>query len=914
MNDSNISDIITINNSPTQCFLSLENRARYKLIQRYNKPLSYHDVKMINDILYNEKTHYVEAFKEYLIYEDYNEFLKRFYKKYEINIKLPKILIFYEKYSKIYANYTAIPESKYMYKNIKRKQKMIDQMQNNDINSEFESSEESNEDISNTVFSSRVINSIYNKSMNTFNKSENSKNTEQSINDFLEKINNIENDVKNKASKNDLNLLNIEGNQHKFNKMRNNFLKNKNKTPPKSIKINNGNENKNLDIQINYMKKTSQKKNSNLQNKNNVNNNANNKNNYNNLIFINSYTCKTKHNLNTFKNNNSIGNYINICNNTFNNNFHSNNTFNGHYYFKTNTNFPKQQLSSATIKQNLINNSNNNITEQKSNMSLTNINNNYSNINNINNNQKYKLSLRETLFKLDKLILSTNSSNSPRLLNDNPFPTSSNKTNIFNNKNNIKHSLIKKKEKSESQKIKKDLKAKVSGLSSHKIMNAKKIRSNLLYHNYNSMGANLTFLSNNKFIEKNKIKNMYNKFSQKINNNKYNDNTPSNIKKPESHRNYYHSRVLSGNNSCNKNKANKVNISNNKNLNNNKNYKITVGNNKHQGIKIDSKKISFPCSPSSSNTSSKFYFQSQITSRKSSINKKKNTKLIKETNKKKVVNNFNIVNNIHDNSTQINIFTGKELYKSLRFQNKSLFNSASISPSNISPKSPYTPSIGHGNQKNKKQLSINKNLLDNNANKTNLKSNNKGKDKPIKHNLDFKKIINNQLIENEKAIVSERLITNNKKLFEKLGKYFIHNRKEKSITNAKYNNKKINSIKKSNNKNINNIKNKNSEYTRLINKIINHRFIKNKTNNNTPIKTRYIPCSTKNHVKAPSICLSSTEYENQMIKVNKASKGNNIKYNNIISNLSDLKNFGFEDGNKLLINSERNKISKIVFK
>ena len=185
-----------IKKSPLKYFISLENRARYKLIKRYNKPLSYHDVKIINDILYNEKTHYVEQFKEYLIYEDYNEFLKRFYKSYEISIKLPKILIFYDKYSKIYANYTVIPESKYMYKNIKRKQKMIDQMQNNGINnSEYEEDEESNEDISNTVFSSRVINSIYSKTITTLNKNENDGNTEQSINDFLDKINLIENKV-----------------------------------------------------------------------------------------------------------------------------------------------------------------------------------------------------------------------------------------------------------------------------------------------------------------------------------------------------------------------------------------------------------------------------------------------------------------------------------------------------------------------------------------------------------------------------------------------------------------------------------------------------------------------------------------------------------------------------------------------
>lgn len=40
---------------PLKYFDNLENRARYKLIKRYNKPLSYHDIKIINDILYNEK-------------------------------------------------------------------------------------------------------------------------------------------------------------------------------------------------------------------------------------------------------------------------------------------------------------------------------------------------------------------------------------------------------------------------------------------------------------------------------------------------------------------------------------------------------------------------------------------------------------------------------------------------------------------------------------------------------------------------------------------------------------------------------------------------------------------------------------------------------------------------------------------
>ena len=84
----------------------LEERARKELIKRYEKPSYFYNAKMINDILYNEKTHYVEMFKEYLLYEDYNEFLRQYYHKTLVKIKLTKILNFYEKYSKIFPNYT----------------------------------------------------------------------------------------------------------------------------------------------------------------------------------------------------------------------------------------------------------------------------------------------------------------------------------------------------------------------------------------------------------------------------------------------------------------------------------------------------------------------------------------------------------------------------------------------------------------------------------------------------------------------------------------------------------------------------------------------------------------------------------------------------------------------------------------
>ena len=36
---------------------------------------------------------------------------------------------FYEKYSKVFANYVVLPENKYMFKNIERKQRLQDEIQ-----------------------------------------------------------------------------------------------------------------------------------------------------------------------------------------------------------------------------------------------------------------------------------------------------------------------------------------------------------------------------------------------------------------------------------------------------------------------------------------------------------------------------------------------------------------------------------------------------------------------------------------------------------------------------------------------------------------------------------------------------------------------------------------------------------------
>ena len=207
----------------------LEERAKKRLIRKYDHPTYFHDIKLIDDIIYNEKTHFVETFKEFLIYEDINEFLMKFYSKIEISKKLPKILTFYEKYSKIYANYTVIPESKYMYKNIKRKQKMIDQMQ------------ETEKDESNTsyhiIFTKNAMNSINSITKSIYNNNDNSEylstKSNLSLNKLIDKLCSEEEKIKKenilKVSKKLIKNPNENDNKidNKFNKFSNNNSKKK---------------------------------------------------------------------------------------------------------------------------------------------------------------------------------------------------------------------------------------------------------------------------------------------------------------------------------------------------------------------------------------------------------------------------------------------------------------------------------------------------------------------------------------------------------------------------------------------------------------------------------------------------------------------------------------------------------------
>ena len=96
------------------------------LRKKYLTSKEYYYRNVVQQIIYNEPTHMVCIFKDYLIYDDVTEFLKCFYLVDQVHAKLPQILHFYGKYSKVFPNYIVLPESKIMFKNIEDIQEYYD--------------------------------------------------------------------------------------------------------------------------------------------------------------------------------------------------------------------------------------------------------------------------------------------------------------------------------------------------------------------------------------------------------------------------------------------------------------------------------------------------------------------------------------------------------------------------------------------------------------------------------------------------------------------------------------------------------------------------------------------------------------------------------------------------------------------
>jgi hypothetical protein len=155
-----------------EVFTEINKYSHQLLLSKYKTDNRSYNIKTINEIIYNEKSHVVAAFKDYLIYDDTSEFLKRFYAFPEASNRLPKIYDFYDSYSKIFANYIILPESKYMYKNIQRKQKMIDNLQN--LNAGNGDDPQNSNNLTNNIFNTEIYNSLMNLTYTINNESKRS--------------------------------------------------------------------------------------------------------------------------------------------------------------------------------------------------------------------------------------------------------------------------------------------------------------------------------------------------------------------------------------------------------------------------------------------------------------------------------------------------------------------------------------------------------------------------------------------------------------------------------------------------------------------------------------------------------------------------------------------------------------------
>ena len=185
----------------------------YKLFnKKYSKMPSYYNMNIIENIIYNEKSHIVATFKDRLIIDDTGEFLKRYYKKKESEIRLPKFYEYYDLYSKIFPNYTTFYEGKYLYQNIQRKQRMIDlqeqmEMEEENNRERIKSSKFDIEKVFNTDAIDSILNGTNNEGMEIlFNV--NKDNIKQDEDIFNKEINSIIDVINDYESKNIMTNIN----------------------------------------------------------------------------------------------------------------------------------------------------------------------------------------------------------------------------------------------------------------------------------------------------------------------------------------------------------------------------------------------------------------------------------------------------------------------------------------------------------------------------------------------------------------------------------------------------------------------------------------------------------------------------------------------------------------------------------
>ena len=132
------SSLSNINIKPSLSFKETINKVYSKLnraLHNYNMPYEEINKRIINDIIFDEKKRIVSIFKDYLLWYETSDFFKLFYKKNKSNKMIKRFIRYYESYTLFFPEYGPLEDIlKILKKNIKRKKKYMERVEDDDLN------------------------------------------------------------------------------------------------------------------------------------------------------------------------------------------------------------------------------------------------------------------------------------------------------------------------------------------------------------------------------------------------------------------------------------------------------------------------------------------------------------------------------------------------------------------------------------------------------------------------------------------------------------------------------------------------------------------------------------------------------------------------------------------------------------
>ena len=402
-------------NIPNSTYL-LKRKIILKNLKKYNAEPTTKNIMIISNLINCKNNHFLAVFKDYLISDYIEEFLKRIYMLNESIDRIPKLYNYYKNYLLFFCKPTFIDSfsnvivknygekhAENFYKiNMKKKNKDKDKdkekdkvKNNNEINSEEKNNDDNKEDLIKTIFTKSIKNSIENDNINNVDSIKNKK---------KEKIYDLENTLKYES------IIKID----------------------KNNKISEGNT---LLLMINEIKEYNKKENKTINMKKNISRNKN----------ISNDSCKTLYINNTFNNiiKQNVNNFQKKTINTHSNIKHAGS------FKKIVTNSKMKKVSKFNSKKNI-----HNLNKKKYNSIFVNINRNIiTNPNeNIITNNNYKSprnNIGKIKFPLSPLILN--------ILNDKEVPKRTQPLTSRTNKDKIKNNnyikIINRKKINENSKI-----------------------------------------------------------------------------------------------------------------------------------------------------------------------------------------------------------------------------------------------------------------------------------------------------------------------------------------------------------------------------------------------------------------------------------------------------------------------------